>query len=48
MSIRKNFRLDTYTNALLEEVSEHLKKSQTNVLEQFLMQRASEKIKNGY
>ena len=36
MSVRKSFRLENYTNALLEEISEYLKKSQTDVLEQLI------------
>ena len=36
MSVRKSFRLDSFTNAMLEEVAVHLGKSQTDVIEQLI------------
>lgn len=36
MSVRKNFRLEDFTNALLEEIAEHMGKTQTEVVEQLI------------
>lgn len=36
MSVRKNFRLDSFTNAMLEEIAVHLGKTQTEVVEQLI------------
>lgn len=36
MSVRKSFRLDDFTNAMLEEVAVHLGKSQTDVIEELI------------
>lgn len=36
VSVRKNFRLSDFTNAMLEEVAIHLGKSQTDVIEQLV------------
>lgn len=36
MSVRKSFRLDSFTNAMLEEIAVHLGKSQTDVIEQLI------------
>lgn len=36
MSVRKSFRLDSFSNAMLEEIAVHLGKSQTDVIEQLI------------
>ena len=36
MSVRKSFRLDSFTNAMLEEIALHIGKSQTDVIEQLI------------